>query len=191
MAEKLVSKGQYAALRGRSPSAVSAWIKAGQLTAPALQGRKINVEEADRQLAERLDPLLSAARARRSAVASSNTGSAFRSLSEAERSQNEYLAARAASARLRLERERRELAAERGRYVLVTKIREEFGRGIAEHLQSVATSLPALAEHLGVGPQGLLVLRKWWRSRCEHTANVNRLEARDYPDFAEDPGERD
>ena len=108
MAE-ILSKSAYARQRGRGPSAVSNWIRSGQLSPPALlpDGR-INVELADLQLAERLDPVRSAAQ--RSSVGS-NTGSS----DPAKVARAEYLRASALSAAVRAERERRELYAERGR----------------------------------------------------------------------------
>lgn len=55
----IVSKQDYAAMRGRSPAAVSHWIAQGKLKAPALVGvgrsAKINVALADQQLSTVLD----------------------------------------------------------------------------------------------------------------------------------------
>jgi len=55
----VVSKSEYAKMRGRTASAVSHWIRSGKLSGPALIGRgrmaKVVVEEADQQLATLLD----------------------------------------------------------------------------------------------------------------------------------------
>jgi hypothetical protein len=55
----LVSKSEYARLRGRAPSAVSNWIAEGKLKPPALVGSgpraKVDVAQADRQLGALLD----------------------------------------------------------------------------------------------------------------------------------------
>ncbi len=55
----IVTKGEYARMRNRTPGAVSHWIRQGKLHGPALVGRgrtaRIVVEEADRQLADLLD----------------------------------------------------------------------------------------------------------------------------------------
>ncbi len=55
----IVSKGEFARLVGRAPSAISAWIADGKLTAPALIGAghraKIDVEAAVAQLKLTLD----------------------------------------------------------------------------------------------------------------------------------------
>lgn len=55
----LVTKGQYAQLKGRSPAAVSHWIDDGKISVAALIGvgqrAKIWVEQADRDLAASLD----------------------------------------------------------------------------------------------------------------------------------------
>jgi hypothetical protein len=56
----VVSKGEYARMRGRAPSAVSNWIAEGKLTVAALVGEgysaRILVEQADLDLARGLDP---------------------------------------------------------------------------------------------------------------------------------------
>ena len=180
MAE-ILSKSAYAARRGRGPSAVSNWIRSGQLSAPALRpDGKIDAELADGQLAKTLDPVRSAAQ--RLPVASNTSGS-----DPAKQAQAEYLRARALSASVRAERERRELNAQRGRYMLTEEARAEWARGIMDHLQSVEQSLPDLADRLGIGWDGLLKLRRWWRARCEYTANRNRLAAASVPDFKARP----
>lgn len=55
----LLTKGQYAQLKGRSPAAVSHWIADGKISAAAISGEgqraKIWVEQADRDLAASLD----------------------------------------------------------------------------------------------------------------------------------------
>lgn len=55
----LVTKGQYAQLKGRSPAAVSNWIAEGKISQAALHGEgqraKIWVEQADRDLVASLD----------------------------------------------------------------------------------------------------------------------------------------
>ena len=54
------SKSAFARRRGRTPTAVGQWIKAGLISGAALEGRgrsaRINVEIAEAQLAARLDP---------------------------------------------------------------------------------------------------------------------------------------
>lgn len=56
----VVTKGKYAKMKGRAPSAVSNWIAEGKITAAALQGTgnraQIWVEQADADLAASLDP---------------------------------------------------------------------------------------------------------------------------------------
>jgi hypothetical protein len=53
----IMSGKEYAARHGVSPSAVSLWIRRGKISGAALTGRHhIVVEEADRQIRERLDP---------------------------------------------------------------------------------------------------------------------------------------
>jgi hypothetical protein len=64
----VVTKAAYAALKGRTPSAVSNWIAAGKITAAALIGEGnracIWVERADAELARTLDPAQQAGQAR-------------------------------------------------------------------------------------------------------------------------------
>lgn len=56
----LLTKGEYARRKCRSPQAVSAWIKDGKISKSAIVGRgpraRIWVEQADADLAENLDP---------------------------------------------------------------------------------------------------------------------------------------
>ena len=56
----VVTKGEYARLKGRSPAAVSNWIADGRISAAALIGdgnrARIWVEQADADLARNLDP---------------------------------------------------------------------------------------------------------------------------------------
>lgn len=56
----VITKGRYAALKGRAPSCVSNWITDGKISAAALVGEgqraRIWVEQADADLARNLDP---------------------------------------------------------------------------------------------------------------------------------------
>lgn len=60
LAHTLVTKGVYAAMKGRAPSAVSNWIAEGRISAAAVIGvgqrAQIWVEQADADLARNLDP---------------------------------------------------------------------------------------------------------------------------------------
>jgi hypothetical protein len=57
---EVLSKSQFAARRGVGPNAVSTWIARRKLSGAALvgvgRGQRINVAEAERQLAVRIDP---------------------------------------------------------------------------------------------------------------------------------------
>jgi hypothetical protein len=181
---EILSKSAYAARRGRGPSSVSNWIRGGQLSPPALRSDgKIDAAAADAQLAQRVNPVRAAAAVitRQPVVPAANEAPASW--------QDKYFRARAQSAAIRAERERRELNAERGRYVLAEKAREEFARGIMEHLMSVEQSLPDLADRLGVGVGGLIELRRWWRQQRVNTAERNRVEASKFPEYMEDPAD--
>ena len=54
------TKAAFARRRGKTPTAIAQWVKAGHLSGKALVGTgrdtRIDVEEAERQLARRLDP---------------------------------------------------------------------------------------------------------------------------------------
>lgn len=56
----IITKGEFAKLKGRAPSAISNWIADGRITAAALVGSgvraRIWVEQAERDLARNLDP---------------------------------------------------------------------------------------------------------------------------------------
>lgn len=56
----IITKGEFAKLKGRAPSAISNWIADGRITAAALMGSgvraRIWVEQAERDLARNLDP---------------------------------------------------------------------------------------------------------------------------------------
>jgi hypothetical protein len=63
----IITKGEYARLKERSPAAVSIWIRDGKISRDALIGEgnaaKIWVEQADADLARSLDPAQQAAQA--------------------------------------------------------------------------------------------------------------------------------
>lgn len=65
LARTVVTKGKFAALKGRTPQCVSNWIKDGKITGSALVGEghraQIWVERADADLARSLDPAQQAA----------------------------------------------------------------------------------------------------------------------------------
>lgn len=66
--QTVITKGEYAARKGRKPSAVSNWIRDSKISAAALIGHghnaKIWVEQADEDLARSLDPGQQAAQER-------------------------------------------------------------------------------------------------------------------------------
>jgi hypothetical protein len=174
---ELMSKADYARRHGRRNSAVSNWISRQQLTAPALRADgRIHAQLADEQLGRRLDPLRS-----RPLVLISDD------LVTAQQARAELIQSKASEAAIKAERARMALDARRGEYTLTEQMRLEYGRGIMEHLQSVEQSLPGLAQRLGLGRDGLLELRRWWRQQRAATAKRNRIEAANYPEFIEDP----
>ena len=60
----LVTRSQYARMKGRTPTTVHRWVTRGKISPSALIGGKIWVEQADRDLLETLDPAQQAAQAR-------------------------------------------------------------------------------------------------------------------------------
>ena len=62
--QTLVSKAQFARMKGRTPTTVHRWVTRGKISPAALIAGKIWVEQADRDLLMTLDPAQQAAQAR-------------------------------------------------------------------------------------------------------------------------------
>lgn len=155
---ELVTKSQYARMRNREPSAVSNWIAGGKLAPPALvqqDGKElIDVAAADAMLAERLDPSQQLAQDTpietelddddaellddiETKVGSSKSGS----ITETRR----YLTAKAEEKELDVERKKRAMMADSGRW-LETAVAE---KAFAQKLAAIFTDLEAWVSAAG------------------------------------------
>jgi hypothetical protein len=165
-ARTIVTKLEYAALKQRSPQAVSNWIAEGKLTAAALVGQgqraRIWVEQADRDLARFLDPSQQAAQPRpidQAAAAPPPGGDLFGApgtTSPAAASGDDIARKRRAdadSAELAAERARRLAEVESGRWVEAAEAKKQWGaeltKVITELETFIGTALPkAIADHI-------------------------------------------
>src|SRR5579872_5324963 len=175
----LITKSEFAAHRGVSRGAVSHWIRLKKLDGPALRpDGKIDVEAADRQLAARLSPVHAAsARAR-----SGNAGAVAIDLAAAA----QLLKARAVIATVDAERKRRELMAERGKFMPTAEAEARWSKMLSDFLTDVEQSLSDLAQTLGLDREKTLLLRRWWRNERAKAAAANRAAAEREAEFVED-----
>ena len=186
-AQRLIGKAEYAARFGRHPSAVSHWIRDGKLRAPALVGSgryaKIDWREADRMLAEELDP--GQQYAQQSSVYGASVYEAELDEEEdfddppAGRASGGSRSALASSDRqrqlkARADREESEahlalvkLQKETGRWVEVEAAERAWSQESAKIIDRIEGSFGQLADELAAGERDarsiLLALRKWFR----------------------------
>jgi hypothetical protein len=180
-----LTKAAFGRRHGRAPSTVSRWIKTGKLTPPALRpDGLVNAQMGDRQLGLRLD----VTRGRPTTTLLQQPAARFPAM---QRAQTQLLAARALNATISAERARRQLNAERGRYVLADEVYAVFGRMLADHIADVETSLTDLAIDLDLDREKLALLRRWWRTRRERTAEAARTLRDTNPRYVEDPRHED
>lgn len=154
--QTVVSKGEFAKIKRRGPSAVSNWIAAGKISAAALIGKgnsaKIWVEQAEADLAASLDPSQQAAQFApvlpgrvadfdqglqpsagaelplfRSVAADRELDLARRAKADADRAEHDAEAAR------------RKLLVDEGRYVLAEDAAREWGRELARLMSEIET----------------------------------------------------
>jgi hypothetical protein len=174
----IVSKSAFAALRGVGVSAVSKWIKRGRISGAALTAdRRINVAEAERQLAATGDVARSVAAI---VAARANADDA---------QSRDLLRAKVLAAQIDVERKRRQLAVETGRYMLTADARADWVREIAQFIATVEQRLPDLVAQLGGGQEEILMARRWWRSLRASESAAAAERAQGLPEFIEDSGE--
>lgn len=163
----LVSKGEFAKLKQRGPSAVSNWIAAGQITRASLVGdghrAKIWVEQAERDLAASLDPsqqviqqapILPQAQAAglpelplvgegEPAQQPTATAQGSRPAQQTEREMDLARRAKADADRAEYDAEeaRRKLAVAQGKYVVAEDAAREWGREMARFIADTETFL--------------------------------------------------
>ena len=156
----LVTRAEFARRVGVVRSRVTAWIAAGQITAPALVrvGRAERIDEAvaRQQLGDRLHVDQRLAQSSKSRVA--GDGETLGKIQRARLAQLEHANARAAE----------EADLRRGRYVLADDMRQAVGRVAGAMLAAVEGSLlelaSAVAADTGAPPRDvLLAIRRAWR----------------------------
>lgn len=133
--ETIVSKGDFARLKGRTPAAVSQWIANGRITKAALVGEgvraRIKVEQANADLARNLDPVEQDKQAQpilppvmalptSSGVSADDEILRRRRTADAERAEHDAEAAR------------RRNAVDEGRWIDAAAAKREWGRQLAK-----------------------------------------------------------
>lgn len=175
----VLSHADYARHRNVASNAVSNYIARGQLTAPALQpDGRIDRDLADEQLAETLDT--------DKATAARNRAGTARNVERATGAVAALQQARAVSATVAAERDRRKLNLERGRYVLAAQQLEVTARLMTEFVSGVEQSFEDLAETAQLTRAQLAGVRKWWRELRQKTADKLGADAEAFPEFVED-----
>lgn len=181
---ELVSKGEYARMRGVTAAAVSQWISSGKLTARSLEGAgrsaKIRVADANAELGVKLDPAKQLAQSKAKGEA------------PADDDNSRYNRARADKAEHENELARRRLAETDGRYLPAAAVRAEWSRWMAGFLRDFEALqgdlAQAIARETGADERAVLtVLRQRlrdWRSKRSATAQTA---AEALPELVSDP----
>jgi hypothetical protein len=180
MPEMIVTKSEYARLRGVKSHTVSMWIRRKQLTAPALQSNgTIDVDIADAQLARHLDPL----RRRRPRVATEQQQKGLGGGDEPAAAAR-LIEARASAAEIAVERARRRLEHERGVYALAADVEQQRGRGIFQLIEATENWLfydvPVL---LNLDDNGRAALRAGWRQFRQKESEAAQKRADSLPAY--------
>lgn len=182
----VVGKSEFSRIVGVKPATVSNWIARQKLTAPALRADgKIDVELATQQLGRTVQPV-NAASAQQRYAAEGTGAAADPGWSPRDAAASQLLRARALSASIDAEHKRRELYAERGKYVLRAEAEVAWARTLSAFLLNVEQSLTDLGMSLGLDRQQLVALRRWWRNQRARAAEQNQLAAAAEPEFVED-----
>jgi len=160
---EIISKSELARRLNRSPAAVTHWIRAGRLTAPALvqtdKGEMIDWDRARAQLGIALDlgqqvaqevPIL--------AVASAPAPVASTDIDDDQR---RLLKGKADQAEARAVRDRMELFEHNSRWVRADEIDSTWRRGISDLITRIETEFPemaqAIAAEIGTDPRALTI----------------------------------
>jgi hypothetical protein len=165
--EGIISKADFARLLDVEPAAVSVWIARGKLSTPALtEDGRIAVEEALKQLRERVDPVRSSVDFGGEDAADSSSGNGT-SLIARQRVQ------RLAEGELRLARLRREELEQRGLYVRAADVRRQWGRLSSQILAAFENFLLRdLPIELGLDHEQTMRMRVAWRAYRERQAET-------------------
>lgn len=176
---EVISKSELAERCAVEPATVSAWIRRGHLTPPALMAdRRIDVEAAVDQLRGRLDPARSCTQFD-GAVAPSD---AAPSLIEQQRRQ------RIEEGELRLSRMRREEAEALGQYVRADTVKRQWARLIGQAIAAFEIFLLLdLPGQLGLDSQQTADIRTAWRAfRERQAATIEQSAPSPSPDLTKD-----
>jgi hypothetical protein len=183
----ILTKSAFAARRGVSASAVSAWIKRGHLEGAALtvDGR-INLVEAERQLADRLD--LSRSLGKTATVANVPPSPP---LTPASAPASSLAAIKLEQAQIQLRRDREEDHARRGRYTLTIESDRAHASALVQFLATVEQRGAELIALLEVPDQkkGVLIFRRWWRGLRQSETDTAQQRAATLPEFVTDAAE--
>jgi transposase len=180
LSQPTLSKKEFAERVGVSAATVRQWVGRAKLSGAAVTASgRIRVDEAERQLRERLDPM----RGRpRDATAQQHGGD--------EPAAARLIEARASAAEIAVERARRRLEHERGVYALAADVEQQRGRGISQLIEATENWLlydvPAL---LGIDDAGRAVLRESWRKFRERESQAAAQRASLLPKYVTDPNE--
>jgi len=183
-----MTKKQYAAYKQRKPSAVSNWIANGRITQAALIGggnrAKIWVEQADRDLASRLD--VGQQEAQLHPIAPGVANSSGDDVEVVAIRQERLTELRLRNAKLA-----EDAAARAGRYTLSAAVKQELGRVAGQTVATIEAGLPelatALANRFNVPQRDVLhALRTEFRSLRQRAASAFRDTAAELPAFLED-----
>jgi hypothetical protein len=176
---KIVTKAELARARHVSAAAVSAWLRRGKLTAPALlpDGR-IDYDVAIDQLRERLDP----ARSRTEvpdgdAPARSNLAV----LTERQREQ------RVEENDLKLRRLKREELERAGALTDTDAVAKAHARHYEELLAAIEQWVPELAVKLGADRDGVALARREWRGFRDRQAQAAEARTAGLPSLVAAP----
>lgn len=160
----VVTKGEFARMRGVAPSAVSNWLRDGKLFGAALVGTgaraRIRVAVAEAQLAATLDPGQQMGQGKVPLTAAARP--------DDESSLARYQAAKAEREELRLAQEKAEAAAREGEYLRTEEARAAWGAELSAMIAGVEAALPdaanRIAAALQVEPSAVTrLLRTWFR----------------------------
>ena len=168
-----MSKTEFAERVGVSAATVRQWVGRAKLSGAAVTASgRIRVDEAERQLAARLDP-------RRGRPRNATKPGSF-----AERLQLQRIEEGA----IRLRRARRAELAERGRYTLTEGVRREYARGFRQLVDAVESwLLYEVPNLLSLSADDRATLRTAWHRFRTREAEAAQRQAEALPEFVLDP----
>ena len=180
------TKTEFARRLGVTGAAISMWIERGKLTAPALlpDGR-IDPDLAEDQLGLGVNPVASASARSRVSEGRSPVAAAAGAAGDATASR-QLLRARALSASVQAERDRRQLNFERGRYLLADAAEIEWARTLGAFLLGIEQGFSDLADLAGLDRTQMAAVRRWWRDMRKLAATGLAEAAADASEFIEE-----